>query len=125
MQTIGERVQELRKQRGMGRQDLADALGMTYEGVMRIEQGIVGKTLERVPKLARALGTTTDALFPEMDAPAAEMQRDGESAARGAAEDGKNDDAVVFDKESRFDPSDGYGAQEPLDDDDLTGFDFG
>lgn len=49
--------------------ELAEKSGLTLVIIARLANGTRGKTLEKLPKIARALGVSIDALFPEMDAP--------------------------------------------------------
>jgi|RhiMetdeSRZDD1v2_1073273.scaffolds.fasta_scaffold3049447_1 transcriptional regulator with XRE-family HTH domain len=63
MTTFGERVAQLRDERGWTQKELAERTGVQYETINRIENG--KHTAPRVHvlvALARALGTTTDYL---------------------------------------------------------------
>ena len=65
--TFGERLAELRKSKGLTMSSIANEIGFTTPGYKRLEDGITGKTLDKLPRLARALGCRIDDLFPEMD----------------------------------------------------------
>lgn len=69
MDTFGERVKRLRKEKGIGVMDFSAMVGMTPDAVLKIESGKRGKAFEKLPKLALALGCQIDDLFPEMDEP--------------------------------------------------------
>ena len=57
--TIGERIRELRKARGMTQQELAQRLHTTKQTIGKYEQGIVTNLpLLRIDELAQALSTT-------------------------------------------------------------------
>lgn len=57
--TMGERLRELRKARGMTQTELADRLHTTKQTIGKYEQGIVTNLpLNRVEELAKALNTT-------------------------------------------------------------------
>lgn len=64
---FGERVFTIRKERGLTMVEVATMLKMSLPGYKRLEDGTGGKTFEKLPKLARALGCRIDDLFPEMD----------------------------------------------------------
>ena len=67
MQTFGQRLREKREAAGLTQAQVAKELGMSREAYAMIETGVNGRTLARVPSLAKALGCSTDSLFPEMD----------------------------------------------------------
>ncbi len=57
--TLGERIRELRKARGMTQQELAQRLHTTKQTIGKYEQGIVTNLpLLRIDELAQALSTT-------------------------------------------------------------------
>lgn len=60
-ETIGERIRDRRRARGMTQLDLADAVGLTVESVSRAERGTIQPKVETLRKIAAALGTTLDA----------------------------------------------------------------
>ncbi|MBR1407382.1 MAG: helix-turn-helix transcriptional regulator [Clostridia bacterium] len=65
--TMGERLRELRLEKGYSLNTMADAVGMTPPGYLRLEDGTGGKTFEKLPVIAKTLGCPIDKLFPEMD----------------------------------------------------------
>lgn len=67
MNGFGERVRTIRRDRGMTVTAISTAVGMTNDAVLKLESGARGKTLEKLPALAKALGCRIDDLFPEMD----------------------------------------------------------
>lgn len=67
MQRFGERVRTKRIERGLKIAEVSSAVGMTNDALLKIESGLRGKTLEKLPLLAKALGCSIDDLFPEMD----------------------------------------------------------
>lgn len=56
-------IRELRTERGLTQADLADAVGVTRQTVIAIEQGKYSPSLEMAFQLARALGTTLTDVF--------------------------------------------------------------
>ena len=67
METVGERIGNLRREKGLSLAALADQTGMTSQGLWNLENNMVGKTFEKLVPLAKALGCRIDDLFPEMD----------------------------------------------------------
>ena len=57
----------LRKRAGISQESVAAAAGMTRTGYQQIESGKNGRTLDKLPAIAKALGCRIDDLFPEMD----------------------------------------------------------
>lgn len=74
MVTIGARVRDARRRRGLLQRDLARSAGVSLSLVRKLEQGDYtnGLRLETVHRLAVALDVTTSALMSEPDAPAAD-----------------------------------------------------
>ena len=60
--TLGQRIQELRKQRGMSQEALGDALGVSRQAVSKWENGGVPDTY-LLPTISKVLGVSIDALF--------------------------------------------------------------
>lgn len=82
MESFGERLQKIRLSRKMMGAELAEKLGMSAQTYSALEKGRSGKTLEKLPIIAKALGCRIDDLFPEMDDPAAKrMEPDAQAAA--------------------------------------------
>lgn len=71
--TIGEKIRELRKQRGMTQTELAEKLKTTKQTIGKYEQGIVTNLpLYRVQELADVFGVAPEALvgWEEKEKPA-------------------------------------------------------
>lgn len=76
---IGERVKELRVQRGLTQQQLADKVNLTYVQIGRYERGGTMPGGDALKKLADVLGTTTDFLMNgDQDANTAALLKDRE-----------------------------------------------
>ena len=84
--TMGERLREKRLAAGLSLTEMAEGLGMTPPGYLRLEDGSGGKTFEKLPIIAKLIGCSIDDLFPEMDSP--------DQAA--AAETVDDDDEIPF-----------------------------
>lgn len=65
--TFGERLSEIRKDKGFSMTAMATRLSITAPGYKRLEDGTGAKTFEKLPLIAKALGCRIDDLFPEMD----------------------------------------------------------
>jgi len=61
--SIGERIKELRTDKGMTQSDLAELVDLTYIQVGRYEKGKSNPSSEVLQRLAVALNTTTDFLM--------------------------------------------------------------
>jgi transcriptional regulator with XRE-family HTH domain len=57
---IGSRIAELRKQRGLTQQELAEASGILCNNISRVEAGRYNVTLDTLSKLAAALSVTLE-----------------------------------------------------------------
>lgn len=57
------RIKELRKIKGFRQEDLAEAMGVSRQTIIAIENDKYNPTLELAMKLARRLGTTVEELF--------------------------------------------------------------
>lgn len=57
------RIKELRRQKSFRQEDLADALGVSRQTIIAIENNKYNPTLELAMKLARYLDTTVEELF--------------------------------------------------------------
>ena len=62
-QRIGQRIAELRKQRGMTQQDLADLTGNQRNHISRIESGKYSVGFDTLQTIAEALGGTIDIII--------------------------------------------------------------
>jgi putative transcriptional regulator len=63
MAGIRNRIRELRAQREMTQQDLADRVGVTRQTVIAMEQDKYSPSLETAFKVALALGVTLEQCF--------------------------------------------------------------
>ena len=66
---FADRLKKTLREKNMTMNELAEKTGLTLVTIARLANGTRGKTLEKLPKMARALGVSIDAFFPEMDAP--------------------------------------------------------
>lgn len=60
---IGNRIKEFRKTKGMTQEQLAEALGISFQAVSKWENNIAMPDITLVPVIARVFGVTTDDLF--------------------------------------------------------------
>lgn len=60
---LGERVEKLRKERGLKRSEVAIAVGLTRQGLWAIEKGKNGTTLKRLEKISAVLGVSSSELM--------------------------------------------------------------
>lgn len=63
MKTIGERIRELRKERGLTQTELANLAGMSLQTVNVVENGVNNPSSATASKLATALKVTIDDLY--------------------------------------------------------------
>lgn len=70
--TFGQRIRDLRTAKGLSQQQMASALGITPQAYSLIERDESVKAYEKLPIMARELGSSIDGLFPEMDPEPAE-----------------------------------------------------
>ena len=63
MATIGERIRELRTEKQVTQERLANFLGVTPQAVSRWEREGVCPNLELLPRLAKFFGVSTDYLL--------------------------------------------------------------
>ena len=68
MQTIGERIKEVRQARGITQQELADRIGKIQPQVVRWEQATNIKS-EMLAKIAGALDVPVSSLLPDAPTP--------------------------------------------------------
>lgn len=59
-QRIGQRIADLRKQKGMTQQDLADLTGNQRNHISRIESGKYSVGFDTLQSIAEAIGGTID-----------------------------------------------------------------
>jgi transcriptional regulator with XRE-family HTH domain len=69
LQRLGQRVRELRAQRGYTQENLAERAKITWHYVSSIERGTKGATLETLAAIAAALDVTLSELFLDVDRP--------------------------------------------------------
>lgn len=66
IETLGDRIKKLRRQKKLSQQQLGKAIGVTREAVCQWEKGKTAPQGKRLEKLADVLGTTPgDLLFGE------------------------------------------------------------
>lgn len=94
---FGERLQSVRKAKGMTQQGLADATGIHVTQVRRYEGGKSQPTLEILRKLATGLSVTSDELlFDETErSPSEDLRLQFEAASRLPDEDRKVVKSVI------------------------------
>lgn len=61
------RLEELRKQRGVRQEDLAQALGVSRQTVISLEKGKYNPSLALAFKLARYFGMNIEEIFDDSD----------------------------------------------------------
>ena len=61
------RLEELRKERGMRQEDLAQMLGVSRQTVISLEKGKYNPSLSLAFKLARAFGLAIEDIFDDSD----------------------------------------------------------
>ena len=62
-ETIGSRIAKYRKQKGLTQEELANAMGVSSQAVSKWENDISCPDIGSLPKLAKLLGVTTDAIL--------------------------------------------------------------
>jgi len=77
LRAVGQRLGELRRQRGFTQESLAEAVGIQPHGLSRIEQGHRAPSLSTLATLAAALDVTlADLLAVEDEVPEAKLTAD-------------------------------------------------
>jgi transcriptional regulator with XRE-family HTH domain len=66
---IGNRIKELRLERGLTQEALAERLGLQPGTLSRMENGVVGASLATVGELSRVLGVPLSAILDGIGAP--------------------------------------------------------
>ncbi len=64
---LGKNIKALRQQKGATQQSLADFCHVTYQAVSKWENGTCAPDVELLPKIAKFLNTSIDALFGDDD----------------------------------------------------------
>ena len=67
-ETIGSRIAKYRKQKRMTQEDLANAMGVSSQAVSKWENDASCPDVASLPKLAKLLGVTTDAILSGKEA---------------------------------------------------------
>lgn len=62
-ETIGSRIAKYRKQQGLTQEELANAMGVSSQAVSKWENDLSCPDIGSLPKLAKLLGVTTDAIL--------------------------------------------------------------
>ena len=62
--TVGECIKAARKKAGMTQKELADKLGIPYQGISQYERGIRNPKIATVKKIAEALQVSPSELIP-------------------------------------------------------------
>lgn len=60
---FGQRIRELRKERGLSQEDLAELCGLDRTYISGIERGLRNVALRNIEALAQALGVSLSDLF--------------------------------------------------------------
>lgn len=60
---IGNRIKELRKEKGLTQEKLAECVGISFQAVSKWENNIALPDITLIPRLAQIFGVTTDDLF--------------------------------------------------------------
>ena len=66
--TLGEKLQRLRKARGMSQEELAARMGVSRQAVSRWELNLALPDTENVVRLSELFGVTTDYLLKQQEA---------------------------------------------------------
>lgn len=61
--SLGKKIRELRKARGVTQEELANALGISFQAISKWETGIALPDVTMTPAIARYFGVTMDTLF--------------------------------------------------------------
>ena len=69
-QTIGSRIAQMRKEKGMTQESLAQSLGLSPQAVSKWENDLACPDITLLPQLSRLLGVSADELLSGRPAPA-------------------------------------------------------
>lgn len=61
--SFGKRLKQLRKERGITQEKLADMTGLSVESISNIERGVFGPKFDNLEKIAAALDLDVKLLF--------------------------------------------------------------
>lgn len=65
LKTLGRRIAQLRKQKGMSQEDFADISGKMINTISNIERGLSDPKVTTLMSISKALGISIDELFSE------------------------------------------------------------
>ena len=82
-ETMGKRISDLRKQKGMTQEQLAQLVGVTPQAVSKWENDLSCPDISILPQLAEALGVTTDELLGR--APLQQLKSEEKTGAKDRA----------------------------------------
>ncbi len=71
--TLGEKIQEQRKLKGLTQDELAEKLGVTAQAVSKWERGTSMPDVALLPEIANIFGITIDSLFSNEKEPEVQM----------------------------------------------------
>lgn len=74
--TYGIAIRAARKRAGLRQKDVADALGMTSQGIHRYERGGASPPLDKLVTMARMFGVSVDGLLG-LEQPSWTLQKTG------------------------------------------------
>ena len=63
MNTIGNKIKELRKKKGLTQEQLSEAIGISFQAVSKWETNVALPDVTLIPKIAGFFGVTTDEIF--------------------------------------------------------------
>jgi len=64
---LGNKIRELRIEKGMTQADLAAKVGKDYQSIQRVERGVVNSSIQYLREIAEGLEITTDELISNID----------------------------------------------------------
>jgi len=79
MASLGNRIGEFRRRRGVTQEQLAEAMGVTPQAVSKWENGVSCPDISLLPKLADYFAVSLDVLLRGGSPDSARMREDGES----------------------------------------------
>lgn len=62
---LGERLRAIRRDKGVSQQQLADAIGVTFQQVQKYEKGVNRMAVTRLFQICQALNVRVAKFFPE------------------------------------------------------------
>jgi transcriptional regulator with XRE-family HTH domain len=74
---VGQRIREQRIMSGLNQQDLAAAIGVTYQQMHKYERGVNRISAGRLHELAKALGVPVSVFFDGLDGAAKPLNQRG------------------------------------------------